>query len=301
MSRWDLTLNENTKYYSYVNPSHVNSFGAAAFRFGHTMIQGLIDMFNDIYAPKSIKMYELGQNFFNLSNYESQNGEGMELILTGLMRQKAQAFDRHVSVEVTNKLFANSNPLRTGDGPSDFIHGVGGDLVARNIQRGRDHGLPSYAAFYKHLHHPTESGVLDCWSNKPKDISQKNWELLKGIYNHPHHIDLFVGGLAEEPYSDGLTGRTFQAIIGQTFRNLKQGDRFFFTHQGNMDPEEYNQILGRTFGDIICDNANFISGALDNVFLINSPVKNCFQRQFMDIKSFQVFKTYGELNSVYFK
>ena len=210
------------------------------------------------------------------------------MILTGLMRQKSQAHDRHVSVEVTNKLFANANPIVSG-GP---IPGVGGDLIARNIQRGRDHGLPSYAAFYKHLH-PSPGVVLDCWSNKPKEISHSNWAILRSIYNHPHHIDLFVGGLAEEPYSGGLTGRTFQAIIGETFRNLKYGDRFFFTHEGNMDTEEYNQIITRTFGDIICDNSKFMSGALENVFLIKSPVKYCAHRQSsMDIKSFQVFKAY---------
>ena len=283
--RWDLTLSQNTKYYSYVDPTHVNSFGAAAFRFGHTMIQGLIKMFEDILSTDTFNIYELGQNFFNLTNYELRDGEGMELILIGLMRQKAQSNDRHVSEELTNKLFANSNPFMTSTGAN--ITGVGGDLVSRNIQRGRDHGLPSYAAFYKHLHQPADISVLDCWSNKPKDISLENWNLLKRIYNHPHHIDLFVGGLAEEPYSGGLTGRTFQAIIGQTFRNLKHGDRFFFTHEGNMDSNEFDQIMGRTFGDIICDNSPFISGVLENVFLIDSPVKKC-RKNMMNIKAFNI-------------
>ena len=52
--------------------------------------------------------------------------------------------------------------------------------------------------------------------------------------------------------------------------------------------------MDRTFGDIICDNANFISGVLENVFLINSPAKTCDQRNSMDIKSFQVFRVYGK-------
>merc|ERR1711951_270822 len=176
--------------------------------------------------------YELGSNYFNLGKYELKSGLGMEEILTGLIKQKAQTNDRHVSVEVTNKLFANVSP-----------GGIGGDLVARNIQRGRDHGLPSYAAFYKQFAPSDQSGTMDCWDKRPKQITSSNWNLLKSIYMHPHHIDLFVGGLAEEPYGGGLTGATFQGIKGRQFKDLKEGDRFFFTHQGNMNEAEYNQIM----------------------------------------------------------
>ena len=276
-----LVLKKDTEYFSDVNPTHFNSFGAAAFRFGHSMIQGLIGMFKDMHSKYD--EYALSHNFNNLSKYELANGKGMEMIITGMMAQKAQANDRHISEQVTNKLFV----------PGNMPTGVGGDLMARNIQRGRDHGLPSYTAFYKHLHQiPAHNHVLDCWSKKPKEISQSNWDLLKRIYNHPHHIDLWVGGMAEKPYKGGITGRTFQNIIGQTFANLKNGDRFFFTHKGNMNSAEYNQIMSRTLGDIICDNFNQIKGvALENVFLVKSPVKICGQRtNQLDIKAFNAFK-----------
>ena len=287
ISKWNLETIHNSVYDRTVNPTLYNSFGAAAFRFGHSMIQGLIEMFHDVYTGMKFNQYELGQNYFNLSNYEVYQGRGFDYILIGLMMQKAQGFDRHVTEEVTNKLFANVEPPILAGGP---FPGVGGDLIARNIQRGRDHGLPSYAAFYKHFHRPTR-GVLDCWSKKPKEISQRNWNLLRGIYNHPHHIDLFVGGLAEESHDNGLVGKTFQSIIGLTFRNLMQGDKFFFTHRGNLNPVEYDQIISRTLGDIICDNSNYIAGVRENVFLINSPVKNCaFSRNSMSIKAFKLFR-----------
>ena len=289
ISRWNLSINHNTIYNSSTDPTLVNSFGTAAFRFGHTMIQGLINVFRKITDPSKFKQYELGQNFFNLTNYDFENGLGYEMILTGLMRQKAHSFDRFVTEEVTNRLFANAMPIVTG-GP---IPGVGGDLISRNIQRGRDHGLPSYAAFYKHLHN-FEDGVMDCWNNKPADISQSNWDLLKNIYYHPHHIDLFVGSLAEYPHNSGLTGKTFQTIIAQTFRNLKYGDRFFFSHKGNMNLQEYNEIKARTLADIICDNSKFMTGSLVNVFLSDSSIKDCRQdASSMNIASFQV--TTGKL------
>ena len=271
------SLSFNSNYDNTVNPSHVNSFGTAAYRFGHSMIQGLISMFHT-QTLTGISQYPLSSNYFNMANYNSASGQGMEQIIAGLFMQKAQANDRHVTKEATNKLFANQGTP----------YQIGGDLVARNIQRGRDHGLPSYVAFYKALNSPSP-GVMDCWNNKPPEISQNNWNILKTIYNHPHHIDLFVGGLAESPHSDGLTGKTFSAIIAKTFKKLKDGDRFFFTHSGNMNLNEYNQIMARTLGDIICDNTD-IWKVRKNVFIAGSPLKNCADRNRLDINKFQVFR-----------
>ena len=143
--------------------------------------------------------------------------------MIGLANQKAPACDLYVNNAVRNKLFTNADKDdRTGD------------LAARNIQRGRDHGLPSYVAFYDlYFGQPRDDKEdMDCWDHKPDSISQANWDLLSTIYAHPHHIDLFVGGLAEEPVSGGLTGKVFNAMKVKQFKNLMDGDRFFFTHGG---------------------------------------------------------------------
>ena len=55
----------------------------------------------------------------------------MEAIIGGMVGQKAEQFDVNVVSDVTESLFANV----------DF---PGSDLIARNIHRGRDHGLPGY-------------------------------------------------------------------------------------------------------------------------------------------------------------
>ena len=193
-------LKEDSRYDDDIDPSIFNSFATAAYRFGHSMIQGIIQMYTE--AGVFQEEYPLNENFFNLEKYHADSGLGMEKILMGLVTQAAQTNDRFVTSEVTNLLFPEEG--------ADF----GSDLVARNIQRGRDHGLPSYVAFYDHYFgQPRDDKEdMDCWDHKPDSISQTNWDLLSTIYAHPHHIDLFVGGLAEEPVSGGLTGKVFNAI-----------------------------------------------------------------------------------------
>jgi len=109
------------------------------------------------------------------------------------------------------------------------------------------------------------------------------------MYLHPHHIDLVVGGFAEKSFKKGLLGRTFQGIVGSQFRDLKNGDRFFFTHQGQMSRREKKEIFSRSLGDIICDNTG-IKKVPTNVFEANSPLIDCNHASQMDIAKFQVFK-----------
>ena len=277
VDRWDLEPRRDSDYKPESDPSIANSFATAAYRFGHSMIQGLIEMY--LADGSENGNYELGKNYFNVERYVSS----MEDILLGLTTQAAQTNDRFVTVEATNKLFANASetPL------------VGGDLVARNIQRGRDHGLPSYAAFYEKFG-PDDRGAMECWDKKPKEITTENWEVLKKIYHHPQHIDLFAGGMAEKPYRGGLTGATFNGIKGRQFKALKDGDRFFFSHRDVMTRDEYDEIMNRELSDIICDNTD-IAKVSRNVFLLHDERDNRYKTcgtssDELNISKFQVFR-----------
>ena len=48
--------------------------------------------------------------------------------------------------------------------------------------------------------------------------------------NNPEHIDLFVGGLAEDPVVGGIVGPTFACLIAYQFHLIKNGDRRFYSH-----------------------------------------------------------------------
>ena len=65
--------------------------------------------------------------------YEKDNMDG---ILRGAAAQASEESDRFISSAVRSNLFRNVDP-----------HGLGMDLAARNIQRGRDHGLAPFATY----------------------------------------------------------------------------------------------------------------------------------------------------------
>ncbi len=76
--------------------------------------------------------------------------------------------------------------------------------------------------------------VPKSWMNRPADISQSNWQILKSLYSDIRDIDLFTGSLAEDPIPNGMLGQTPTCIVADQFQRLMAGDRYFFSHGGNV-------------------------------------------------------------------
>merc|ERR1712223_574591 len=121
---------DGTTYDASVDATMTTEFATAAYRFGHSMIQGLVERFN-IDNSGIHDSYFLHDVFFDSSNLKTDNALGFEQILMGLVTQAAQTCDKEATSEITNLLFASG---------ADF----GGDLVSRNLQRARDHGMPGF-------------------------------------------------------------------------------------------------------------------------------------------------------------
>lgn len=62
----------------------------------------------------------------------------LDPVLRGLFRQPGQQFDRFVTDDVTNHLYRLRNDS------------YGLDLIAMNIQRGRDHGIRPYVDYVRY-------------------------------------------------------------------------------------------------------------------------------------------------------
>ncbi len=222
-----------------------NEFAAAAFRFGHTMLSPTLLRLDD-------KGNEIAQGNVSLRDAFSKPGlvdqAGIEPFLRGGMSQTAQAFDPMVIDDVRNFLFGQP--------------GSGGlDLVAINLQRGRDHGIAGYNDVRESLGLSRIESFNDpIWQG---DFGQK----LAQVYDSPDDVDLWVGGLAEKYTGDSLAGETLTTILTNQFEALRDGDRFWYENQ--FSGQQLKDLNNLTLSDVIQRNTT-IKDVQDNAFLASN-------------------------------
>ena len=64
---------------------------------------------------------------------------------------------------------------------------------------------------------------------------------LQQLYGSIENLDLYIGGLLERKDSDAILGPTFKCLVGDQFRRIRLGDRFWY--------EEPNQAGSFTIGN----------------------------------------------------
>lgn len=186
-------------YDAGADPSVHLLFSTAAYRWGHSAVR------NEIWARDrngQQRVYSLQEAFFNPKLFDS---EELEAWLLGAIHAPAMNVDLEHADSVRQFLFSPGVPGRL-------------DLLALNIQRGRDHNLPSYVAA-RELHGLTR-GL--------EDIAEKTRSHLLEIYGDPEKIDAYIGGLAEEKTRGSLLGPLFHKIVQNQFERLRDGDRFYY-------------------------------------------------------------------------
>jgi len=229
-------------YDSRVDPSISNIFGAAAFRVGHTMLSSqLLRVMADGSTHPSGHI-SLSDAFFSPDEIISV---GIDPYLRGLSRQVAQEVDPYVIDDVRNFLF----------GPP----GAGGfDLASLNIQRGRDHGIPSYNDVREELGLRRASSVLDVSSDA--EIQSR----LSIAYDGVDRMDAWVGLLSEDHVEAALVGPTLRAIISEQFERLRAGDRFWY--QSYLPGGVVPFVEDQTLAAIIRRNTGIGNEIPDDVF-----------------------------------
>ena len=234
-----------TPYSGYdetVDPSIYNIFSAAAFRLGHTLLNGNIQRMDN--EGNDLGALSLHQVFFN-PDIIQQSG-GIECFLKGMGVQVQQALDGQMVDDVRNFLF--------GPPPAGGL-----DLAAINIRRGRERGLPGF----NDVREAFGLSVLQDWSDLTDDAELQNKLAL--LYTSPDDMDAWVGMVCEKPMDGALFGTTIMQIMMEQFDALRHGDRFYYENDPGLSAAEKNEIKNTMLVDVIKRNTN-IPIMQDDVF-----------------------------------
>ena len=162
---------------------------------------------------------------------------GVDPIVRGITTQVAQAIDSHAADSVRNFLFGPGQVAASA-------HGL--DLVATNIQRGRDHGVPDYNTVR------TSYGLAPRESFSEITANASRATKLEKLYGSVDNLDLFVAGLCEDPVNGSL-GETFGRIVEDQFVAMRDGDAHWF--EATLDEASAEAVRKYSgFADILARN-----------------------------------------------
>lgn len=232
-------------------------FSTASFRFGHSCIQNQVRRSGRNGQDFSVN---LGDVFFR-PHLVTSNG-GIDSVLKGQTQQCHEMWDTRLVDGLRNMLFEDI-PGTNGS--------VAMDLLSLNIQRGRDHDLPSYtdARAYFGLPVPQSfqevTGGVNCITN-----------LLEQVYgvDNVEACDPIICGFAERA-TRGQQGELFFAQNMNQFRRLRDADRFYFENRHPQGPRftlaEISLIRDTYMHDILRRNT-FMNGDSEDTenFVVNA-------------------------------
>jgi hypothetical protein len=243
-------LSRYTAYNASVNPTIANEFSTVAYRFGHSMVSGEIERQTNngqaITDPAgddiSLATDFFDPNFLNpagvVDPLTGQTSTDIGVILKGDADGNGQAMDMLAINDIRNLLFGNG--------------GLGGqDLIARDVQRDRDNGIPDYNT----LRVAVGLKALTSFSQITSNLTLQH-ELEQAYPGGVSTIDAFEGGMAEDHLSGSDVGALFQAIMVKQFENLRDGDRFFYLNEHFNSDEKNLFAQGNTLTKVIEANTS---------------------------------------------
>lgn len=193
-------------------------FSTAAYRVGHTLI------------PEMIGDFTIPEIFFNRTLLVEN---GIEPFLQGAYNTRANKVDHMVIDGLRNFLFMT--PGMT----------MGEDLVSRNLFRGREVGLGTYAQ------------IAACY----------------GVDTQNDEQEFYTGMLLEPLVAGSSLPRTIAVVIAEQFRRLRDFDPLFYTHadmRTAIGGRFLAEIFSTTMASMLRANTN-LNNVPNNVFVAPLP------------------------------
>lgn len=236
-------------FYDQIDASITTAFTAAAFRFGHSMQSPRILLVDN--ANQEVGAVGLATATEN-SAYLTSDPARVDLLLKGLASQTAQENDAYITNGLRNIRFG---PPGTG----------GTDLAAIDIQRGRDLGMLNN---YRLMRQAYSLGPLHDFSELTSDAALA--ARLAEVYGTVENLDGWVAMIAEDHLPGSSIGPLTHAILTSQFSRLRDGDRFFFAGDPDLESELVRAVIDLdsiTLSAIIRLNTG-ITNLQSSVFLV---------------------------------
>ena len=181
-----------------------------------------------------------------------------------------------------------------------------GDLMAINIQRARDHGLPGYA----HYREVLGLGAVNSFDDLSDSFSSEQIARFKAVYKNVKDVDVFPGSIAEGPFPGSVLGSVNTHIILKQMGKFRSGDRFWYERDDHLTAftlKQLDEIRKATMARVMCDNLDGATRIQPWVFKTlesGQEVVDCADLDYVDLKEFsqgnfylfQIFLIY----SIYF-
>eukprot|EP00117_Sycon_ciliatum_P014232 scpid13674/ scgid14577/ Dual oxidase 1; Large NOX 1; Long NOX 1; NADPH thyroid oxidase 1; Thyroid oxidase 1 len=254
-------------YKPHVHPGIVHAFQSAAMRFGHTMVPPGVWKRNSTCYARPLRGVRTCNSYWNPQDAILDEG-GIDDVLMGMASQIAEREDNIITEDLRGKVF----------GPLEFIRR---DLMALNIQRGRDHGLPDYNTARQHYGLRRlkfdDINPCSCGNSTIRQAVNASRELYKG---DDRDIDIWVGGLLET--TPRGPGPLFREIIKDQFERIRDGDRFWFENIENelFNASEIGAIRARRLSSVIVSNTEIGVGDIQADVFHLRPGDPCASHSF---------------------
>jgi peroxidase len=227
------------KYHGYranVDPSIINEWTTAAFRFGHDEASNDTSLTNeDGSVFQTISLADnFGLSFGGQGITADPDVRSLEQWLRGFMERPTQAIDGKVANGVRDSLFG----------------AAGVDLAAIDIVRGDDHGVGSLNLVRQGLGLAAYASFTQ-FGNR-NHVDGATLAALREVYdNDIGKLDTEVGGLFERKVKGSQLGETFTILNVMQFENMRDGDKDFYLERFKGHQDLLDAINHTSMADII--------------------------------------------------